>query len=69
MNCLFERNPAGGFESMHKFHCAFCDDDATHHLNVSYWCGNVCKAHADRQAAKHKQAEIEEGIIQEAANV
>lgn len=63
MNCLFKKNPAGGFQDSHRQRCSFCSNDATHHLSVSYFCGNCCKAHAEKQAARHKEAEVENEIV------
>lgn len=44
--CLHESNPYGGFTSSHKRLCYSCDQDATAHVSVDYWCSNLCTAHA-----------------------
>lgn len=49
INCIHRRNPMGGFLTSHRRFCARagCDEDATHHINLEHWCGNVCKEHCD----------------------
>lgn len=46
MNCIFARNPYCGFDAQHSGH--FCTynhnppQPSIYHVNLGYWCGNVC---------------------------
>ena len=58
--CIYTTNPAGGFINSHRRFCTYCDADATKHVYLRYWCGNVCGAHVKRGI---KGSEILDGVI------
>ncbi len=63
MICIHKRNRCGGFVSTHKAFCAYCEEDATQHAYLKFWCGNVCDVHADRLSKTRKDVQIDNEIV------
>lgn len=63
IHCLQESNYFSGMSSSHRRLCYSCDETATHHLDVGYFCGNVCKDHAtEAQRTYGSRVDIEERL-------
>ena len=62
MNCIQQRNPGAGFQTSHSRFC-ICEEDATHHINVGYACGNYCQRCVERVAKEHRGSVVEKGIF------
>jgi hypothetical protein len=47
MNCIQQRRIVTGrgaeLGANHTRFCTYCEEDATHHVTVGYWCGNTCE--------------------------
>lgn len=59
-NCIHKINPVGGFYSNHTHFCGHgqCEEDATHHVYIDYWCANVCEKCMKAQLKAHRGAEV-----------
>lgn len=68
MNCILQRNPLSGFINEHKRFCAYsirghqCEAEVTHHVNVGYWCANVCQRCAGLIREKHPSSTVSEEV-------
>ncbi len=71
MTCIYRDNPASGFASEHTTECAYRDGPdhtpAVAHAYLGHWCGNVCRAHSEYLAKRHK-AEVTDEIYIESTD-
>lgn len=65
LNCFQRRNSGAGFELSHTGFCVYHPDEfVTGHVNIGYWCGNICDLCRKGKGQYHdfRKFTIEDGI-------